>query len=115
MRTPSYLLAVRGALVAFEGGCGEAFSRRAFEAYWGENRDISQDAELSSLAREVGLEDRLFTERIASEEIKGRLRANTEELIARGGFGSPTMYVNDKDMYFGNDRLEISAAAPLPV
>ena len=33
------------------------------------------------------------------------LRANTDELIARGGFGSPTYYVNGDDMYFGQDRL----------
>ena len=32
-------------------------------------------------------------------------RANTDELIARGGFGSPTIFVNEDDMYFGNDRL----------
>jgi 2-hydroxychromene-2-carboxylate isomerase len=33
------------------------------------------------------------------------LRANTDELVARGGFGSPTIFVNGTDMYFGNDRL----------
>ena len=36
---------------------------------------------------------------------KDKLRANTDELIARGGFGSPTMFVDGDDMYFGNDRL----------
>ena len=29
------------------------------------------------------------------------------ELIARGGFGSPTIFVNGTDMYFGNDRLTL--------
>ncbi|MEL0072660.1 MAG: DsbA family protein, partial [Rhodobiaceae bacterium] len=43
--------------------------------------------------------------------IKGQLRANTDELIARGGFGSPTMFVNETDMYFGNDRLPLVEAA----
>ena len=42
--------------------------------------------------------------------IKDALRANTDELIARGGFGSPTMFVGD-DMYFGNDRLVLVADA----
>jgi 2-hydroxychromene-2-carboxylate isomerase len=25
--------------------------------------------------------------------------------MARGGFGSPTMFVNDASLFFGNDRL----------
>ena len=48
-----------------------------------------------------------FESRIASPEIKAKLRANTDELIARGGFGSPTMFVDHDDLYFGNDRLEL--------
>ncbi len=38
-------------------------------------------------------------------ELKAKLRANTDELIARGGFGSPTFYVGGDDMYFGQDRI----------
>ena len=42
---------------------------------------------------------------------KARLRATTDELIARGGYGSPTMFVDKDDMYFGNDQLPIVEAA----
>jgi 2-hydroxychromene-2-carboxylate isomerase len=42
---------------------------------------------------------------------KGKLRANTEELMRRGGFGSPTMFVGGTDMFFGNDRLALVRAA----
>ena len=35
------------------------------------------------------------------------LRRNTDELIERGGFGSPTLFINRDDMYFGNDRLPL--------
>ena len=31
----------------------------------------------------------------------------TDELIARGGFGSPTLFVDGTDMYFGNDQLPL--------
>ena len=48
---------------------------------------------------------------IAAPAIKDALRANTEELIARGGFGSPTMFVGGTDMYFGNDHLPLVRAA----
>jgi len=97
--------AMRGALVALDEGRVEAFSRAAFEAYWSEGRDISRDDEIASLARAVGLDPDSFAERIASDAVKGRLRANTDELVARGGFGSPTMFVDRDDLYFGNDRL----------
>ncbi|PZN94436.1 MAG: 2-hydroxychromene-2-carboxylate isomerase, partial [Alphaproteobacteria bacterium] len=40
-----------------------------------------------------------------SPELKARLRANTDEIIARGGFGTPTFYVGGDDMYFGQDRI----------
>jgi 2-hydroxychromene-2-carboxylate isomerase len=98
--------AMRGALVAIEHGKAAPYSRRVFESYWGENRDISQDEVLRAIVREVGLDEREFFEKIASEKYKAALRANTDELIARGGFGSPTMFV-DGSMFFGNDRLAL--------
>ena len=36
-----------------------------------------------------------------------QLKANTDEVMARGGFGSPTMFLDQTDMYFGNDRLPL--------
>jgi 2-hydroxychromene-2-carboxylate isomerase len=97
--------AMRGALAAFDAGRGPEFSRAAFEAYWGENLDISQDEVLVGAARRAGLDERDILRRIGEPEYKERLRANTDELIARGGFGSPSMIVGGDDLYFGNDRL----------
>jgi 2-hydroxychromene-2-carboxylate isomerase len=65
---------------------------------------------LADVARSVGLDPGELFARIAKPEYKEKLRANTDELIARGGFGSPTMFVDGDDMYFGNDRLELVAA-----
>jgi 2-hydroxychromene-2-carboxylate isomerase len=48
--------------------------------------------------------------RIAEPAFKDRLRATTDELIARGGFGSPTMFLDGDDMYFGNDRIVLLEA-----
>lgn len=97
--------AMRGAFVAEENGKLPAYCRRVFATYWGDLKDISQDEVLAEIARDQGLDcDEYFT-KITSPEYKARLRANTDELIARGGFGSPTMFVDQDDMYFGNDRL----------
>lgn len=87
------------------------FATRVFEVYWGEDRDISQDAVLVEICGELGIDAEAFLAGIAEPEVKDQLRRNTEEVIARGGFGSPTVFVGGGDMYFGNDRLPLVAAA----
>ncbi len=98
--------AMRGAFVANEHRIIAQYSRRVFESYWGDDRDISQTEVLREIVREVGLDEKEFFAKIASDEYKAKLRENTENLIARGGFGSPTMFVADS-MFFGNDRLPL--------
>jgi 2-hydroxychromene-2-carboxylate isomerase len=98
--------AMRGAFVANEHRTIAQYSRRVFESYWGDNRDISQDEVLREIVREVGLDEKEFFTKIASDEYKAKLRENTAELISRGGFGSPTMFV-EGSMFFGNDRLPL--------
>lgn len=88
------------------------FAQAVFEAYWTHDRDISQDAVLAELCARVGADAQRFFAGIATPEIKAALKANTEEVIARGGFGSPTIFVGD-DMYFGNDRLGLVREAVL--
>ena len=89
-----------------------AFAAACFEAYWGEDRDISQIPVLTELCRSVGVEPEAFFAGIEQQAIKDQLRNNTQELIDRGGYGSPTMFIAD-DMYFGNDRLPLIRAALL--
>lgn len=101
----SSVKAMRAALVLGPQGLLPAWSRRVFEAYWGELRDISKDDVLTELAREVGTDPAALLAAAADPAIKDQLRANTDELIERGGFGSPTMFIDKDDMYFGNDRL----------
>ena len=103
--------AMRGAFVAEEQGRISEYSRAVFEAYWGNDLDISQDAVLQPLVEKLGLDWADFQQKISAAEYKDRLRKTTEELIERGGFGSPTMFVDGDDMYFGNDRLELVRAA----
>jgi len=103
--------AMRCVLAADEAGALVPFARGLFEAYWGELKDISEAGVLAEVAAGVGLDPEGLLARSQAPEIKDALRANTEALIARGGFGSPTMFVNGSDMYFGNDRLPLVEAA----
>ncbi|MBV9693824.1 MAG: DsbA family protein, partial [Alphaproteobacteria bacterium] len=86
-------------------------SRAMFEAYWRDLKDIGQTEVLEETIAATGLDPEDILSRAGSAEIKERLKANTEEVIARGGFGSPTMFVDGDDMYFGNDRLPLVEAA----
>lgn len=102
--------AMRGAFVAQEQGCLVAYSRRVFQRYWSDLADISQAEELARIVKDVGMDEASFIEKISDQKYKDMLRDNTEELIKRGGFGSPTMYLNGDDMYFGNDRISLIEA-----
>ena len=83
----------------------EPFAAAVFKAYWSDDRDISQDAVLADIATALGIDAAALLAGIATPEVKARLKANTDEAIARGAFGSPTVFVGGDDMYFGNDRL----------
>jgi 2-hydroxychromene-2-carboxylate isomerase len=98
---------MRGALLAIEADNLVPYARQAFQRYWGELADISQDAEVLSIAEAAGLEAAGFLERIAAPAVKDQLRANTDECVQRGGFGSPTLFLDREDMFFGNDRLPL--------
>ena len=104
-------LAMRCALAAQDEGKVVEFSRSCFKAYWSDSQDISQPGVVKAVCTSAGLDGDGILERAQSTEIKDRLRANTDEVIARGGFGSPTMFVDCADMYFGNDRMELVEAA----
>ena len=101
--------AMRGAFFAEEQGVLVPYARRVFERYWGDLADVSQDDVLEGIVGEVGMDAAAFFGAIRSDDYKARLRANTDELIERGGYGSPTMFVDGEDMYFGNDRIPLVA------
>lgn len=88
------------------------FARAIFEIYWGEDQDVSQDDVIAAACARSGIDAGELMQGIASQSVKDQLKANTEELVRRGGFGSPTMFVGD-DMYFGNDRLLLVRLAAL--
>jgi 2-hydroxychromene-2-carboxylate isomerase len=76
-----------------------------FHHYWGELEDISKDEVLRPIVTACGMDPEVYFEKIGSAAYKERLRLNTDELVNRGGFGSPTFFLDGSDMYFGNDRL----------
>jgi 2-hydroxychromene-2-carboxylate isomerase len=103
--------AMRGCIAAGRLGKLVPYAQGVFEAYWGRDLDITQDDLLAEIATAAGLDPGEIAAAMASDEIKGELRANTEELARRGGYGSPTFFVDSNDMYFGNDRMPLIRSA----
>lgn len=102
--------AMRAAIYAKEQGKLSAFAMALFEAYWGDLKDISQWEEIRICAEKAGLDPDDVQKAASTPEMKAALGANTQELIDRGGFGSPTIFIDGTDMYFGNDRMELIQA-----
>jgi 2-hydroxychromene-2-carboxylate isomerase len=89
------------------------FARAAFKAYWVDDQDISQVVVLTEICGRLNIDaDTLFLA-IDQQPVKDTLRANTQEAIDRGSFGSPTIFVGGDDMYFGNDRMPLIRDAVL--
>ena len=83
------------------------FSKAAFESYFGRQENLDDADVLAAVADGAGLDGAALKAASQSDAVKARLRTNTEEVIARGGYGSPTIFVDGTDMYFGNDQLPL--------
>ncbi len=71
---------------------------------WGEGQPLTHPEALIAAVDECGLMAAGLAERIASPEIKERLRANTEEALGAGVFGVPT-FVWNGELFWGHDRM----------
>lgn len=76
-----------------------------YRAIWSKGETLaSSEAILAALAG-AGIDTTAVSQAIDAPETAARLEANTDEAVARGVFGSPTIFVGDA-MFFGNDRVE---------
>ncbi|PWR18891.1 2-hydroxychromene-2-carboxylate isomerase [Zavarzinia compransoris] len=76
-----------------------------YDAMWRDNRNLGDPAVLAAVLDEAGLDRARFETLVNDAAVKDRLKANTEDAVARGAFGAPTFFVGD-EMFFGQDRLD---------
>ena len=98
---------MRIAIVAEEENKLIEFANFCFKSYWRDDLNVGDEGILEKILIDCDMDPSKIFELIESDKIKNKLRNNTENLIERGGFGSPTVFINDTDMYFGNDRIEL--------
>jgi 2-hydroxychromene-2-carboxylate isomerase len=98
------LALMRGAAAAQLDGLFDRYHPAMFKAMWVDGRNLNDIKEVAAVLTEAGLYARTFGQRIQDQDVKDRLKATSDEAVARGVFGAPTLFVDDM-MFFGNDRL----------
>ena len=76
-----------------------------FNAYWRDNLDLSSEQEFSKLLVTLGIDTKIFFEKIKQQSIKDELKKLTSDAFKKEVFGAPTFIVNNK-IFWGQDRLE---------
>jgi len=81
------------------------WAKAVFEASYVQGRDCSDPAELSAIAKDLGLNGEEMLNAAEQDDIKQKLKQATAEAMQKGVFGAPTFFV-DGDMYWGSDRID---------
>jgi 2-hydroxychromene-2-carboxylate isomerase len=98
--------ALRACQLAAEQGVGEAYTLRVLKGYWEDEAYITNLDQLTNWGRDLGLDPDTIRHAALGDIHKARIEENTQEAIARGVFGVPTVDTGSK-LYFGNDRLSL--------
>lgn len=81
------------------------YLRGVFKAIWIDALNLNDPALAAKALSDAGFDPAQVMALAGDAEVKAALRATTEEAIARGVFGAPTMFVGE-EMFFGQDRLD---------
>ena len=102
------LLAARCA-IALEPADRPAFARAVFSAEFGEGSRIDEPKAIEAALISAGLPDEALA-RATNEKVKQALRAETAEAQRLEIFGAPSFVTEDRELFWGNDRLEEAIA-----
>jgi 2-hydroxychromene-2-carboxylate isomerase len=104
------VLVLRAALVAQEHGRLREFSLAAYRQGLGLGRDLTDLGVVLAAAEEAGVDAEAVRDGVAREDIKQRLRRDTDEARELGVTGIPTVYAGG-ELFWGDDRLADAAEA----
>lgn len=101
---------LRALLLAADQDQLRGASLQLYRMMFAEGRHLADlETVLEAVAR-AGMDPDEVREGIGSDEIKQRLRAQTDQAVAAGVIGVPTVAVGDR-LFWGDDHLEDAAAA----
>ena len=111
------VLALRMSILPLDSATRRALIDALFQAVWVRGLHVSDAIVVEHLADELGLDGAAVVAQTQLPEIKARLRDQTDDAIARGVFGVPTMEVRD-ELFWGYDDfpyLELFLAGKDPL
>lgn len=83
----------------------DAYLRCVFEAIWVHGLNMNDPAEVARVLAVAGLDAAALLALANADATKAALRASTDEAVARGVFGAPSIFVGG-ELFFGQDRLD---------
>jgi len=83
----------------------QALLKCLFDAMWIDALDLSDAATTARTLALAGFDPEQAQALAQQAEVKAALRATTDEAVACGVFGAPTVFVRG-EMFFGQDRLD---------
>jgi 2-hydroxychromene-2-carboxylate isomerase len=104
------LLAARVAVAGENETWHDAFCCAVFRVQFGEGRRIDDATVIEGILTELGAPARDMLALTESDQVKLKLRTETEQAGALGIFGAPSFVTPDGELFWGNDRLEAALA-----
>ncbi len=102
------LLALRVASLDLDEELRRAVIDALFDATWGGGPGVTDPATVASIVSRAGVDGEAALREAGTDAVKRRVRERTDEAIARGVFGVPTLYV-DGDIFWGYESLDLAA------
>ena len=99
------LYLMRAAIGAQQLDCLQPYIDTVFDAVWVAGKNMGDPEVVTQVLVDNGLDAQALMALSQDPAIKAALISATEEAVARGAFGTPTMYM-DGEMFFGQDRLD---------
>lgn len=96
---------MRATIAAERLDCIEPYIEAAFDAVWVDGLNMGDPEVVAAALTGKGFDVQALMALSQDPEVKAELISRTEEAVARGAFGAPTLFM-DGEMYFGQDRLD---------
>ena len=103
------LLALRVASLPMDPDARRRLIDALYAATWSNGSGVDTPAAVAAAAGRAGLDGEALVRAAQEPDAKQRLRIATEQAVARGVFGVPTVIV-DGELFWGVDSLELVAA-----
>jgi 2-hydroxychromene-2-carboxylate isomerase len=102
--------ALRAALAVEDQDERRAVTRELYRTAFAEGWHLADVETVLDAVQRAGLDRATMADAISSEDVKARLRADTDTALSRGVTGVPTIGVGEQ-LFWGDDRLDDAAAA----